>query len=304
MRKNAKITVLGLMGNSVFMQVPHFHSVGETLNASSLYMEPGGKGCNQAVAAARLGAQVSFLSCMGQDSTAQDCVSFMRSEGIACCTEYKKDAASPYACILTDSLGENQVTVHGGSARFMTPDFVRSCAEVIADADILLLNNECPLAANSAALDIALAHGVPAVLNPAPYSPLPREYLCKFSVITPNRHEAAMLCGLPADGSAEALLHGLVTMGIQRAVITLGGDGAVAWDGERTLRCPALPVTPRDTTGAGDCFNGALCCALAEGLSMEAAVKRAAAAAAFSVSRKYVMPSLPHLHELESVGSH
>mgnify|MGYP004500700305 FL=1 len=113
-----------------------------------------------------------------------------------------------------------------------------------------------------------------------------------------------MISGLPADSSAEALMHGLVTMGIQRAVITLGGEGAIAWDGERTLRCPALPVTPRDTTGAGDCFNGALCCALAEGLSMEAAVKRAAAAAAFSVSRKYVMPSLPHLHELESVGSH
>lgn len=299
MERNAKITVLGLMGNSAFLRVSHFHSVGETLKASSLYMEPGGKGCNQAVAAVRQGAQVSFLSCMGADSTAQDCLAFMHSEGIACYTEFKEGTPSPYACILTDSQGENQVTVYGGSAQCMTPDFVGEHAGIITGSDILLLNNECPLAANQAALDIALAHGVMAVLNPAPFLPLPRTYLRSFSLITPNRHEAAMLCGLPADSSADVLLHGLVVLGVQRAVITLGGEGAIAWDGERTIRCPAQSAAAQDTTGAGDCFNGVLCCGLAEGLPMEAALRRAAKAAAFSVSRKYVMPSLPHLHELE-----
>lgn len=298
MDKKAKITVLGLMGNSVFLRVPHFHRAGETLSASSLYREPGGKGCNQAVAAARLGAQVSFLSCMGEDSIAKDCLAFMNGEGIACYTEYAKNTASPYACILTDSTGENQVTVHSGSARQLSPAFVESCEEVIAASDILLLNNECPLEANKAALDIALRHGVTPVLNPAPYLPLPRKDLAKFSIVTPNRHEAAMLCGLPADSSAETLLQGLLALGIRCPVITLGGEGAMVWNGEKAVLCPSRRVMVQDTTGAGDCFNGALCCGIAEGLSIEDAAAFAVRAAAFSVTKKFVMPSLPHRKEL------
>lgn len=301
MNRKAKITVLGLMGSSVFMTVPHFHSVGETLSASSLYIEPGGKGCNQAVASARSGADVSFISCMGKDGIAVECLSFMEKEGIRCLTEYSSLAASPYACILTDSTGENQVTVHRGSAEFLSAEFVRSCENIIAESDILLLNNECPLTANMEALEIAQKYGVKAVLNPAPYVSLPIDYLKRFYLITPNRHEAAMLTGLSAESSEDALISALCEMGISRSAITLGAKGAAAFDGEKFIRCSATEVTAVDTTGAGDCFNGVLCCTLAEGYSFEKALDSAIRASGYSVSKHFVMPSLPRQAEWENM---
>lgn len=300
MNKTAKITVLGLMGNSVFLRVPHFHSSGETLRATALYMEPGGKGCNQAVSAARLGAQVTFFSCMGEDNTAEDCLAFMKSEGVSCYTEFVKETPSPYACILTDDTGDTRVTVHSGSALHMSSAFVESHQEIIANTDILLLNNECPLEANMAALEIALQNNAVTVLNPAPFLLLPREYLASFSIVTPNRYEAAMLCGLPSESSAGTLLQGLLSLGIHCPIITLGSEGAVIWDGEKEVLCPSSRVTAKDTTGAGDCFNGALCYGIATGLSIEESAKFAVKAASFSVTRSFVMPSLPYWKDLDN----
>ena len=114
------ITVLGLCGDSVFMHVDHFHRSGETLHADSLYSEPGGKGCNQAVAAHRLGAEVNFVSCMGRDSIEKTCSAFLTREGLRLFTEHTNKSASSYACILTDSQGENRVTVHRGSAEHLS----------------------------------------------------------------------------------------------------------------------------------------------------------------------------------------
>ena len=299
MNAKVRITVPGLMGNSVFMTVPHFHSVGETLSAQSLYMEPGGKGCNQAVAAARLGAGVSFISCMGEDGTARECIEFMEREGIECLTQYTASSASSYACILTDSEGENQVTVHRGSAEYLSAEFIGSCESAIAASDILLLNNECPLEANMAALEIAEKHGVKAVLNPAPYMPLSIEYLRRFYLITPNRHEAAMLAGVSSDISAEELAQALMSRGIERGVITLGSEGSEAWENGKTFRCMAEKVRAVDTTGAGDCFSAALCCCIGEGRELAEAVRYAGLASGLSVAKKYVMPSLPRREELE-----
>ena len=188
-----KITVLGLCGSSLFFSVPNFHRSGETLHAGTLYTEPGGKGSNQAVAAAMLGADARFLSCMGRDAAARDCIDFMESCTVHCFTEQTDRAATACACILTDPAGDNQVTVYRGAADWLSVDFIRKQESVIADSDLLLLNNECPFAANLAALDIAVAHGVPVILNPAPYADLPVEYLRRFALITPNRHEAEAL---------------------------------------------------------------------------------------------------------------
>jgi len=298
MMKKAKITIIGLLGNSVFVRVPHFHSVGETLSADSLYMEPGGKGSNQAVAAARLGAEVVFISSMGRDSIARECLEFMENEGIRCLTQFNDTLSSPYACILTDSKGENQVTVHRGSADNLSAEFIKECEADIADSDILLLNNESPLEANIAALDIAGRHGVKAVLNPAPYAPLPSDYLRRFYLITPNRHEAQMLVGASEGADCREIVKKLAEAGIQRCAITLGGSGSVLWNGTRLIEHDAIRVEVADTTGAGDCFNGAICCAVAEGMSEVDALDMAVRASALSVSKSFVMPALPYRNEI------
>ena len=225
------ITVLGLCGDSVFMHVDHFHRSGETLHADSLYSEPGGKGCNQAVAAHRLGAEVNFVSCMGRDSIEKTCSAFLTREGLRLFTEHTNKSASSYACILTDSQGENRVTVHRGSAEHLSAGFLRSLEAEIAASDVLLLNNETPFDANLCALELAEKHGVPAILNPAPYAELPLDYLRRFPLITPNRHEAAAILAADPDAPPEELLSGLRALGIARCVTTLGADGAAAMAG-------------------------------------------------------------------------
>ena len=294
------ITILGLCGDSVFLHVDHFHRSGETLHADSLYSEPGGKGCNQAVAAHRLGAEVNFVSCMGRDGIEQSCSAFLRREGLRLFTEYTDESASSYACILTDSGGENQVTVHRGSAEHLSAGFIRGIEAEIAASDVLLLNNETPFEANLCALELAERHGVPAILNPAPYSKLPLSYLRRFRLITPNRHEAAAILAASPDTPPEELLSGLRALGIARCVITLGADGAAAMDGDSVIFCPPRPVKAADTTGAGDCFSAALTVRLALGDSLATAMEYAANASAYSVQRKYVMPSLPDKEELDS----
>ncbi len=294
------VTVLGLCGDSVFMHVDHFHRSGETLHADSLYSEPGGKGCNQAVAAHRLGAEVNFVSCMGRDSIEKTCSAFLTREGLRLFTEHTDKSASSYACILTDSQGENRVTVHRGSAEHLSAGFIRSLEAEIAASDMLLLNNETPYEANLCALELAESHGVPAILNPAPYAELPADYLRRFWLITPNLHEAAAILAASPDTPPEALLSGLRALGIARCVITLGADGAAAMDGGNIILCPPRPVKAADTTGAGDCFSAALTVRLALGDGLDAAMEYAANASAYSVQRKYVMPSLPDKEELDS----
>lgn len=279
--KKPVITVLGLCGRSVFMQVDHFHAPGETVHADGIHIEPGGKGYNQAVAAARLSAEVNFITCCGNDDDAAACRSFLEAEGITPCFEYTDKAATAFAAILTDRSGDNRVTVCRGAADYLTADFVRSCESVIAGSDILLLNLEYPQAANEAALELAEKHGVKAVLNPAPAVLCGEEFLRRFWCITPNESEAQIL--------------GFET---QREIITLGADGVLIRDGGRTMRLPACKAQAADTTGAGDCFNGAFAVAVAEGKPLAEAAEFAQKAAALSVSKHYVMPSLPYRNEI------
>ncbi len=294
-----KITVLGLLGNSVFLSVPNFHRPGETVRAEGMYCEPGGKGSNQAVAAARLGAETAFISCMGDDQVRRECMAFMENEGIKCFTETTDKANSPYAAILTDPEGENQVTVYRGSADFISPEFIRSCEETIAESDILLLNNECPYEANLAALDIAEKYNIPAILNPAPYACLPLDYFRRFYLITPNRHEALSLLGMDEAASPEEIIRAFNDRGFDRAVVTMGAEGAAGFEGDRMYLCPAIKSAAVDTTGAGDCFNGALAVSIAQGKTLPEAMETAVNASAISVRKKFVMPSLPTPAELK-----
>ena len=295
--KKPKIAVLGLAGSSVFMTVDHFHRPGETLPAGSLYLEAGGKGMNQAVAAARLGADVSFYACLGKDEGAALCRAALNCEGIHPLIQ-EAEQPTAYACILTDRDGENQVTVFEGAAGAFSATFVRNNPEAIREADILLLNHECPREVNLAALAIAKEAGTKVILNPAPA----KEQTIPFEdlyLITPNRHEAAALLKLPQDTPADQLLDAFEEAGFARALITLGGEGCALLHERRKCFFPAVPAVAVDTTGAGDCFNGCLASALAGGASLKEAVVRAQNAAALSVGKHYVMPSLPNQEQLE-----
>ena len=284
----ARISVIGLTGNSVFMRVPHFHAGGETVHATDFHYELGGKGFNQAVAAARQGAEVSFLTAVGADDV-EKVRAFLSAEGIKGMV-VGKATPSAHATILTDGTGETRVTVFPG-ARLDVSD-VEPFAEAIASADILLLTNEVPEDVNLRAAEIAsaaaksaaLPHegprsaGVKIILNPAPARALPTALSSRVSIFTPNEFEIVGLENVPGE-----------------VVETLGAKGCRIRSTGKVI--PALPCGEAvDTTGAGDTFNGVLAVRLAEGRPLAEACAEANAAAARSVTVRYVLPSIPHRH--------
>ena len=275
------ITVLGLCGRSVFMKVDHFHNSGETLHADFIHVEPGGKGYNQAVAAARLGAKVYFFAACGDDDDGRGCEEFLEKEGIVPYIQ-KVDGSTAFATILTDQAGNNQVTVFRGATDNLSGEFIRAHEMVFAESDIVLLNFEVPEEANEAAIALSEKYGVKIIMNPAPAHPCCRAYLERFFCITPNESEAETI--------------GFET---EREVITLGSDGVLVIDGTDRKHLPALKVEVKDTTGAGDCFNGAFAVSIGEGNCLLEAARFAQRAASYSVSLDFVMPSLPYRIQID-----
>ena len=293
-----KIGFLGLCGSSVFMDVEHFHRPGETLHAKSTFTEPGGKGYNQAVAAQRLGAKTLFVGCVGNDDAARACKDFLINEGAEPVMQVTERVETACAFILTDSRGENQVTVCRGASDYLTADFVRDHESEILSCGMLILNLECPMDATLTAAEIAFENDIPVILNPAPARAVDVEFLKKCECITPNRSEAAELFGIDSNATLEDLAKAITTNGIKSAVITLGGDGALLVKEGEAWVFGAIPVKAVDTTGAGDTFSAALGRAILRGNGMTKAVEYAMNAAALSVTRRHVMDGLPTEDEL------
>lgn len=274
----AKIASIGVVGQSVFLPVDHFHIGGETVEATDIHFEYGGKGVNQATAAARFGAEVAFLGAVG----ARDIASiraFTESEGINA-TLVEKDGATAYAAIVTDPSGATHVTVYQG-VRLNEAD-VDAFADAIREADILLLNNEVEEAVNLRALRYAKEGNTRIVLNPAPARALPRELLDAVYLFTPNEFETAFL------EEKENL------------VITLGGNGCLIKSTNEHI--PAIPQgIVVDTTGAGDTFNGVLAVMLAEGKTIAEAAAVANTACGLGVTRQYAASSIPRRAEVEAL---
>lgn len=285
------LLIIGLCGQSVFLSVPYFHKPEETLHATALFTEPGGKGYNQAVAAARMGAKVTFAGAIGRDSDGESCAQRLVTEGIAPHMQMKEERTA-YAVILTDSSGENRVTVYPGAK--LTAQDVCEMEDVFSASRILLLTPEIPEDAFSCAVEMAKAHSVPVVVNPAPYTSWVRKYLDDAWLLTPNRAEACALL----DCGPEALMSAVAAVSYPRMVVTLGSEGALVKEGEAVTRIPAMPVTPVDTTGAGDCLNGVLCAKLLAGLTLAEAATAAVRAASISVSQPHVLDSMPHAYEV------
>ena len=282
----ARIAIIGLVGRSMFFEVPRFHSGGETITAKSLYEEWGGKGFNQAVAAARQDAAVSFLGAVNA-ADAKAIKDFCLKEGIRATLATKKKPTAT-AAILTDGTGETRVTVYPG-AELEVKD-VDGFAGSIAMADFLLLNNEVPEAVNLAAVAIAKQYGVKIIFNPAPARKLPKAIVEAVTIFTPNEFEEKLLASgfqLLGDDGLRANSSKLKA----EVVTTLGAKGCRIGSTGEVVPAPAVKAV--DSTGAGDTFNAVLAVRLAEGEELREACVAANEAAAQSVAVRVVLPSIP-----------
>lgn len=273
-----KIAVIGIAGESVFLSVDAFGITGETTVADSFYSELGGKGFNQAVAAARSGADVSFCAAVGSDLY-DKVASFLENEGIEVCLA-KKEASSAFAAIVTDSHGANLVTVYQGVQ--LEEDDLDAFEETIKSADILLLSNEVDEKINIKAIELAKKYGVKCVLNPAPARENAPYIVENVDLFTPNEHELA---------SVDDRENCIVTLGKRGCLIKKTGETVPAVDVGKVI----------DTTGAGDTFNGVLCALLARGESEAVAAKAANAVSSLGVTRKYAVSSIPTREEIKEI---
>jgi len=271
-------------------------SVGETVIGGDLLQAGGGKGANQAVAAARAGASVSFVGRVGEDSFGRAALRSLRDEGVS--TELvvvDPVAPSGVALIMVDARGENLISVAPGANARVCADDVLAASGAIGAAHAVLVQLEVPLDAVTAALELASKAGAVCILDPAPVPAggLDRRILENVTVLTPNRLEARGLAGVAGEADEEELGRRLLELGVEAVAITLGAGGVCVCDRSGCELIPAAPAEPVDTVGAGDCFAGVLAVALAEGKPLPLAARWAVCAAALSTERKGAQPSMP-----------
>ncbi len=299
----AVVVVVGSSNTDMVAPVPHIPGVGETVLGSDLIIAPGGKGANQAVAAARLGAEVRFIGAVGDDAFGSSALAGLREEGIDVgLLRTVRDVPSGVALITVDREGRNAIAVAPGANAHVTESDVRDAAGEISGADVLLVQLETPLDAVREALRVAWEAGVRTVLNPAPVPSSPGvvgEMLAMVSVLTPNEGEARELAGVAAEAGPEAVARELLALGAGAVIITLSERVALVTTQDRQEMVSAHEVRAVDTTAAGDAFSGALSVALAEGQDIFEAARFASAAAALSVTKRGAQPSLPSREAVE-----
>lgn len=297
-----KVVVIGSANTDMTVRVPRIPKPGETVLGRDFQTSGGGKGANQAVAAARAGGQVVFVAALGQDGFGDRALASFAREGISVEHVRRVSAPSGVALIFVDDAGENSIAVASGANGELRPADVEAVAATLGQDDVVLLQLEVPLATVEHAARTAAARGARVILNPAPAQPLPNALLSYVSLLTPNELEGAQLAGLPISDAescarAAAALH---ARGARDVVVTLGMRGAFVSAAGRTELVPAFTVDPVDTTAAGDVFNGALAVALVEGRALREAIQFAAAAAALSVTRAGAQASAPHRSEIDA----
>jgi len=276
---------------------------GETILGGIFLMTAGGKGANQAVAAARLGGEVVFIVKVGDDIFGKQAVQSFNVEGIDT-SHIITDPVNPsgVALITVDAKAENCIVVASGANANLTPGDLYAAENKIKNASLILMQLEIPLETVEYVAGLAAQNNVKLILNPAPACALSDELLSKVSIITPNQKETEMLTGMQIvdKEGAERAAELLAEKGIETVIITLGVNGALVFHGSHFDWVAAPVVNAVDTTAAGDVFNGALAVALAEGKNLEGAVMFANKAAALSVTRMGAQASAPTRHEVES----
>ncbi len=302
MTRTAQITVVGSLNMDLVARTHHIPQPGETILGGELHTLPGGKGANQAVAAARLGGSVAMVGRVGEDAFTGPLLDNLAAAGVDY-TFVSRDsgAATGVALIVVDDAGQNSIVVTSGANMRLVPADVNAAETAIAGAKVLLLQLESPLEAVTRAAEVARSHGVTVILNPAPAQPLPASLLALVDVLIPNETETALLTGqiINNQAEAEAAAVKLRQSGVGTVILTLGERGALLTSATETKLFPAFKITPVDTTAAGDAFVGGLAVALAEGKPLAEAVRWGNAAGALAATQLGAQPSLPTRQALE-----
>jgi ribokinase len=301
MTKIPQIVVIGSVNTDMVVKSRRLPAPGETVTGGQFILAAGGKGANQAVAAARLGARVTLTAKVGRDMFGNQAVAQYQREGIATDGILRDpDHATGVALILVDEKGENLISVASGANHALRPEEVEQAAPQIQGADVVMFQLEIPTSCVQRGVEIAARAGVPVILNPAPAAPLAATILSRVTYLTPNETEAEGLTGIAVrdEASARSAAEKLLAAGVRNVIITLGPKGALAANSEGMQIVPSVPVEALDTTAAGDAFNGGLACAVAAGKPFLEAVREANLVGAFSVTRLGAQPSLPTAEEL------
>ncbi len=284
-------------------RAPRLPKGGETLIGQSFTTVSGGKGANQAVAAARLGAQVSMIGCVGSDAYGEALRGALLAEQIDCQAVSTVDGSSGVALIVVDDSSQNAIVIVPGANGALTAEAIDRFDSVIQAADVLICQLEVPDASVGHALKRGRELGKTVILNPAPASrPLPSDWYASIDYLIPNESEASALTGLVVDSleTAQAAATRLIAMGAGKVIITLGAQGSLFADGQRFEHFPAPVVKAVDTTAAGDTFVGGFAAALAGGEDEAQAIRFGQVAAALSVTRAGAQPSIPALSEVQA----
>lgn len=289
------ITVVGSFAVGLTIRTPQIPVFGETLRGSDFDMGPGGKGSNQAVATARLGADSYLVGIIGDDKLGEIATDLYKVEGVD--TTYLRrtnEKATGVGFIVLNSAGNNFIILDMSANDLMDPAFVDLAEAQIARSRIVMSVLEIPVAAAARAMELGKKHSVLTLLNPAPAAPLPDDMFQHIDIMTPNESELRILLGLPADDPTPTveLAQRMKARGVRTLVVTMGGDGALIVSDDGVQQVPTIAVDVVDTTGAGDAFNSGLAMALAEGKSLIEAVQYGCCAGAVACTRLGVIPAL------------
>lgn len=297
------IVVIGSSNTDMVVKTSHLPLPGETVLGGDFFMNAGGKGANQAVAAARYGNRVVFVAKTGNDLFGEQVRKSMKEDGIV--TDYvfiDEEHPSGVALITIDQKAENCIVVAGGANMYLKPEDIDKAKDEILGGDVVLMQLETPIETVEYAAKMAAEAGVKVILNPAPApaEPLSKELISNLFLITPNRSEASRLTGIEVTdlASAQRAALALYDMGAKNVIVTLGSEGSLVYDGHMMMRVEAIKVEAVDTTAAGDTYNGVLASVIAEGKSLIDAVHEANIAGAISVTRMGAQPAAPTREEI------
>jgi ribokinase len=297
-RPRPRVVVVGSYAVGLVMRTARIPVRGETVLGEDFLAMDGGKGSNQAIACARLGAHTTFLVAVGDDSYGHAALELFRREDLDTSFVHSMpDVPTGTGFILVDPQGDNAIAVDLGANRLLLRDHVDEAEQEIAEADVVLAQLEIPWQTALHAMAVAKRHGVRAILNPAPAQPLPEAALSTVDIVTPNVTEAQILTGLTTT-DPPALIDALRRAGAATVILTVGDQGAWIGDSQGPRRVPTVKVDAVDTTGAGDAFSAALAVALARGYALDEAVRYGCAAGAYSVCSVGTVPSYPAVTEL------
>ena len=298
-----RVVVVGSLNVDLVVGLQRMPAPGETVMGETLERHPGGKGLNQAVAAARLGARVSMIGAVGSDDSGAWLRGIVEAEGIDATSLVTADGPSGTALIEVDSTGMNRIVVIPGANAALTADHVTAAINSLDDVAVVLAQGEVPLEAIAAAMAAGRARGARTILNPAPVRDYPGSLLALVDFLVPNEHEAAHLSGLPTESLVDAneAAHHFTGRGVPHAIITRGARGAVWVSPSSSGSVAAYRVSPVDTVAAGDAFCGGLAAALASGEPLPDALRWASAAGALATTIAGAVPSLPTRDAVEQL---